>query len=143
MQKPPSPSAYYNQVYQIVRAIPPGRVMTYGSIAALVPPPAGLDSARYARVRARWVGYAMAACPEDVPWQRVINAQGRISLRTGHGPKIQRILLEQEGVVFNEQGKVDLKKYGWNPKEDWLLAHGLLPPQADPDPQEPEQPHLI
>jgi methylated-DNA-protein-cysteine methyltransferase-like protein len=137
MQQPPSTSAYYDQVYIIVRAIPPGRVMTYGGIAVLIPPPAGIDHAGYARVRARWVGYAMASCPDDVPWQRVINARGRISLRPGHGPKVQRILLEEEGVVFNEQGKVDLKKYGWNPKEEWLLAHGLLPLQADLDPPSP------
>jgi len=56
----------------------------------------------------------MAACPEGVPWQRVINAQGKISLRRGEGPFLQRTLLEEEGVVFEENGRVNLSRYGWD-----------------------------
>ena len=55
----------------------------------------------------------MAACPEGVPWQRVINSQGKISLRRGTGPQIQRELLEAEGIEFDERERVDLKRYGW------------------------------
>jgi methylated-DNA-protein-cysteine methyltransferase-like protein len=64
------------------------------------------------------VGGAMAACPNDVPWQRVINAQGKVSQRRGGGEKLQRHLLEEEGVVFDEHDRVDLKKYGWTGKEE-------------------------
>jgi methylated-DNA-protein-cysteine methyltransferase-like protein len=55
----------------------------------------------------------MAACPENVPWQRVINAQGKISLRQGSGGTRQRELLEAEGVQFDERDRVDLKQYQW------------------------------
>ena len=55
----------------------------------------------------------MAQCQDDVPWQRVINSQGKVSPRPGYGPMVQRSLLEQEGVVFDEKERVDLKKYGW------------------------------
>ncbi|MGH2621369.1 MAG: MGMT family protein, partial [Anaerolineales bacterium] len=67
-KEPGRRTAFAAKVYAIVRAIPPGRVMTYGGIAALIPPPPGTNWTGYARVRARWVGYAMAECPEDVPW---------------------------------------------------------------------------
>jgi methylated-DNA-protein-cysteine methyltransferase-like protein len=80
---------------------------------------------------ARWVGGAMAACPADVPWQRVINAQGKISIRKGAGSLEQRALLEAEGVDFDERERVDLARYGWDgPSQEWLEAHGLLPPEG-------------
>ncbi len=78
----------------------------------------------------RWVGGAMAACPEDVPWQRVINSKGEISPRPG--AQSQRTLLEQEGVEFNERGRIDLKRYRWEPEEDWCRANDLIPPPAKP-----------
>jgi methylated-DNA-protein-cysteine methyltransferase-like protein len=118
--------AFATQVYRIVRAIPAGRVMTYGGIAALIPPPAGTNWTGYVRVRARWVGYAMAECPEDVPWQRVVNAQGRISPRPGLSAGVQRALLRQEGVRFNRSGRLDLRLLEWKPSESWLRARGLL-----------------
>jgi methylated-DNA-protein-cysteine methyltransferase-like protein len=59
----------------------------------------------------------MRRCPEGIPWQRVINAQGRISARPGQGPEIQLALLEEEGVAFDTGGQVDLAVYGW-PQED-------------------------
>jgi methylated-DNA-protein-cysteine methyltransferase-like protein len=69
----------------------------------------------------------MAACPSDVPWQRVLNSQGRVSLRPGGAE--QRRLLEEEGVVFDSRDRVDLKVYGWKgPSEEWCRAHYLLPP---------------
>lgn len=120
--------AFATQVYRIVRAIPPGRVMTYGGIGALIPPPAGTSWSGYTRVRARWVGYALADCPEDVPWHRVVNAQGRISPRLGLGPPLQRTLLKQEGTRFDANGRLDLPALEWKPSEKWLRTRGLLEP---------------
>lgn len=107
---PPNPQAYHQQVWDLVRRIPRGRVATYGQIALMLPPPAGVDFESYKAFGPRWVGGAMAACPDDVPWQRVINSQGKISERPG--AERQRLLLEEEGIVFVKD-KVDLKKYGW------------------------------
>ncbi len=104
--KADSSKSMYRRIYDVVRRIPPGKVMTYGQVAKL----AGGCSARN-------VGYAMAALPFDsgVPWQRVINAKGEVSPRVdGRGHLIQRQVLEAEGVVFNEKGKVDLELYRWN-----------------------------
>lgn len=97
----------YDRYYDVVRRIPPGRVTTYGTVATL----AGLPG------RARQVGYAMAALSDDsdVPWHRVINARGEVSARSGSsaGEKIQRALLLDEGVHFDERGRADLEAYGW------------------------------
>ena len=120
--------AFDRHVYEIVRLIPHGRVSTYGRIAALIPPPPEMPFASYCAVRARWVGYAMARCPEDLPWHRVVNAQGGVSKRPGFGPDLQRKLLEDEGIVFDEKGRLDIKKFVWDPDSDWLREHGLLPP---------------
>ncbi|MEN8245805.1 MAG: MGMT family protein [Thermodesulfobacteriota bacterium] len=95
----------YDQVYELVRLIPPGRVATYGQIAAYVD-----------RCTPRMVGYAMAASPpgQDVPWHRVINSQGMVSIRAnGERDMLQRLLLEAEGIFFNKNGKVDLNAVGW------------------------------
>lgn len=107
--------AFYAQVWQVVRQIPAGRVATYGQIAALVSPPQGVSTEEYRAWGARWVGGAMAACPQDVPWQRVLNAQGKISLPEQRGGLEQRQLLEAEGVSFDEKGRVDLRRFGWTP----------------------------
>lgn len=137
---PPDPKAYAAKVYEMVHAIPPGRVMTYGQIALLILPPAGVDPAQYVRLSPRWVGGAMARCPEGLPWQRVINSQGKVSARPGYGALAQRNLLEQEGVVFDEKERVDLERCQWAPEAEWLLAHGFRPPpQADST----EQPSLF
>jgi methylated-DNA-protein-cysteine methyltransferase-like protein len=109
----PDPLAYNLQVWEITRNIPPGRVTTYGRLAAMVPAPEGVGEAEYKAAGARWVGNAMAACPDDVPWQRVINAQGKISERRGGGSLLQRQKLEEEGVAFDDHDRVDLEKYGW------------------------------
>ena len=89
---------------------------TYGAIAQAIPTPNEIDSLAYRRIRARWVGYAMAAAPESVPWQRVVNAAGRISPRPGFGAARQRAELACEGVRFTQQGRIDLTKYGWFPR---------------------------
>jgi methylated-DNA-protein-cysteine methyltransferase-like protein len=81
----------------------------------------------------RWVGGAMASCPADVPWQRVINSQGKISLRKGSGYEVQRKLLEEEGLQFDERERIDLKRYRWEgPPAEWLKAHGLYIPPDKP-----------
>jgi methylated-DNA-protein-cysteine methyltransferase related protein len=108
---PPNQQAYYEQVWHLVRQIPYGKVATYGQIALMLPPPMGVEFETYKAFSPRWVGGAMAACPDDVPWQRVINSQGKISQRPG--AQKQKELLLEEGVVFDEKGRVDFKKYGW------------------------------
>jgi len=97
-------------VYDIVAKIPPGRVTSYGQIAAL------LDEPRAART----VGWAMHSIPDgiELPWHRVINAQGKITFnKHGQGASLQRALLESEGIVFNLKGRVDMSKYQWQPQE--------------------------
>ena len=123
---PADRQAFNELVFDIVRAIPSGRVMTYGAIGALIPAPKSLDPLAYRRVRARWVGYAMAACPEDVPWQRVVNAKGQVSPRPGHGPPVQKVLLEEEGVVFGRGEKLDLAALAWSPSRSWAKRRGLI-----------------
>ena len=107
---PPNMQQFQTLVWDLVRRIPRGRVASYGQIAMLLPPPPGVEIEAYKAFGPRWVGGAMANCPDDVPWQRVINSQGRISERPG--AERQRVLLEEEGVVFVKD-KVDLKKFGW------------------------------
>jgi len=122
----------FNQsVYQIVKKIPSGQVLTYGRIAAYIPPPSKMPYGNYCAVRARWVGYAMASCPEDVPWHRVVNAQGRVSKRPGFGPDLQRKLLEDEGISFDDNGRIDIKRFLWQPEDAWLRSRGLLPPAKE------------
>ncbi len=108
---PPNRQEYNERVWTLARTIPRGMVATYGQLAMMLAPPAGVDSTTYHAFGPRWVGGAMAACPDDVPWQRVINAPGKISQRPGS--EKQRPLLESEGVVFAND-RVDLKKYGWS-----------------------------
>lgn len=110
---------FFEQVYRLVRQVPPGRVTSYGAIARL------LDHPRAART----VGWALHSLPEgsDVPWQRVINSQGRISTTCReHGADLQRALLEAEGIKFDERGTVDWERFGWAglswPEVEELLA---------------------
>ena len=100
-----STSPLYRRIYALVQQIPPGSVTTYGRIGQVV------------GCTARTVGFAMAALPpgSDVPWQRVINSQGKVSPRTdGEGNILQRDLLEAEGLNFDLKARIDLTKYGWN-----------------------------
>jgi methylated-DNA-protein-cysteine methyltransferase-like protein len=111
---PPDPVSFNAQVWEIVRQIPPGKVATYGQIASLIHPPGDMNIKDYKAFGARWVGGAMAGCPAGVPWHRVINAQGKISLRRGGGYIQQRQLLEEEGVVFDARERINLSQYGWS-----------------------------
>jgi methylated-DNA-protein-cysteine methyltransferase related protein len=98
----------YARIYRVVRRIPRGRVATYGQVAGL----AGLDG------NARQVGYALHALPGhvNVPWHRVINAQGRVSLRAESGDSLrQRLLLEAEGVEFDGQDRIQMRRFRWRP----------------------------
>jgi len=112
---PPNPPEFNERVWQLVRQVPRGKVATYGQIALMLPAPAGVDLESYKAFGPRWVGGAMAACPDDVPWQRVINSQGKISERPG--AEKQRLLLEAESIEFVKD-KVDLKKVGWGGLDD-------------------------
>jgi methylated-DNA-protein-cysteine methyltransferase-like protein len=96
-----------SQIYSVVALIPPGRVSTYGRIARL----AGLPG------QARQVGYALSALPpeNDVPWHRVVNARGEISLRGGPSVERQKKRLEAEGVAFDRHGRIALARFGWEP----------------------------
>lgn len=114
----------YQTVWKLVRQIPPGKVSTYGQIASYIPPLPGVLPEDFNANKARWVGFGMAACPKDVPWQRVINSQGKISARPG--AETQRQLLENEHIIFNAHDRIDLKQYGWQgPPVEWLQANGL------------------
>ncbi len=110
-------SVYY-QVYEIVRDIPRGRVLTYGLISHMIGK----------RLSAQGVGWALRALPaaEDsvagkkfhsgnVPWHRVINASGGVSTtrNTDMPPDLQKTLLAAEGIKFNREAKIDLDKYLW------------------------------
>jgi methylated-DNA-protein-cysteine methyltransferase-like protein len=95
--------AFFGHVYDIVRRIPRGRVTSYGAIARVLGVPRG----------ARTVGWALSACPDNVPWHRVVNAQGKISWRPTGGYVLQRGLLRREGVRFSRAGRIDFEKFGW------------------------------
>ena len=106
----------YARIYAVIARVPRGRVATYGQIAG----EAGLPG------HARMVGYALSALPEGsrVPWHRIVNAAGRISLRSGSADglgsdrpmdRIQRYLLEKEGVRFGESGAIPLRVFRWRP----------------------------
>jgi len=115
---------YYERIYTVVEQVPPGKVATYGDVAAIVGD--GCD--------ARIVGHALGALgarrAETVPWQRIINRTGGIST-SGHG---QRELLQAEGVTFDEKGHARMDAHHWSgPPEAWARAHGFQPlPQRPP-----------
>jgi methylated-DNA-protein-cysteine methyltransferase-like protein len=103
-----TPSDAYGRIYQAVRAIPRGRVATYGQVASL----AGIPG------HARQVGYALHALPEgsDVPWHRVVNFRGRVSLSAQSvAAAVQRGLLQKEGVRFLRDGSLSLARFQWRP----------------------------
>jgi methylated-DNA-protein-cysteine methyltransferase-like protein len=98
--------SYRERVYELVREIPYGRVMTYGQIAEIL-------GENYTP---RTVGFVMHAAEKDVPWQRVINSQGACSTGQVILPvNLQQQMLADEGVKFNDKGRCDLKIYRWQP----------------------------
>jgi methylated-DNA-protein-cysteine methyltransferase-like protein len=100
--------SFFDSVYRAVRAIPRGRVATYGQLARWLGVPRG----------ARAVGWALRALPARqaarVPWHRVVGAGGRIARRAGAGPELQRRKLRAEGVRFSG-GRVDIARHGLRP----------------------------
>lgn len=105
-RSPGTPDGRWQRVYAVVGRIPRGKVATYGQVARL----AGLGRG------ARQVGYALHALPDNasLPWHRVINRLGEISLRRSGGhDELQRLLLEREGIRFDQKGRVDLSEFGW------------------------------
>ncbi len=109
---------YYScfpQVYELVRQIPEGQVASYGMVASLLK-----------GVTSRMVGSAMAATePKDnVPWWRVLNSAGKISLR--EGSERQQLALEEEGVGFSASGKISWKEVRWQgPADAWLEENAI------------------
>lgn len=103
------PLPFNAQVYALVRAIPPGKVLSYGRVALLLGVPQG----------ARAVGWALSALrygDRGVPWFRVVNAQGRISIKGApEGAIEQRARLEAEGITFDARGTLDLRRHLWTP----------------------------
>jgi methylated-DNA-protein-cysteine methyltransferase related protein len=110
----------YQRIFRLVSEIPTGTVATYGQIAALA-----------GKCTARMVGYAMASlyADEQVPWHRVVNAQGKISLRADSGgADLQRRLLQGEGLHFDDQGRINLRCSRWpGPDIAWLIDNGFDP----------------
>jgi methylated-DNA-protein-cysteine methyltransferase-like protein len=102
-------SGAYERIYAVVRQIPRGKIASYGQVAEL----AGLEG------HARQVGYALHATPDaiDIPWQRVVNAKGEISSRSDPLMEgVQQSLLEAEGISLDENGRIDLARFGWQPR---------------------------
>ncbi len=102
----------YQEIYAVVSRIPAGRVATYGQVARL----AGMPG------HARQVGYALSALGDHsgVPWHRVVNARGMISPRSGDDSMelVQRLLLEDEGVGFDADGRISLARFQWRPSDE-------------------------
>ncbi len=131
---PPDPHDFDNRVWEVVRTVPRGRVITYGTVARLVQRPEGVVDDTYRAFGARWVGAAMARCPDDVPWQRVVNARGGVSPRSGGGHWEQGELLREEGVTPGEDGRLDLRAVGWPEHAE---------ERSDQDPERPPQGSLF
>jgi methylated-DNA-protein-cysteine methyltransferase related protein len=131
MWHPPN-DEFFETVWLIVQQIPDGVVSSYGQIATMIPPPPQVAPDEYKRLSPRWVGAAMRNVPlgQNIPWQRVINSQGKISLAGDEGA-MQHSLLVGEGVEFDAKGVVDLARFGWQgPSDDWLDEYQLLPPDT-------------
>ncbi len=99
----------FSPVYRIVARIPRGKVTSYGRIAAALARP----------LSPKAVGWAMSACPEGLPWHRVVSASGAcVTESRGDLPEgIQRAMLESEGVTFDAKGRVDMAAFAWTPRK--------------------------
>jgi methylated-DNA-protein-cysteine methyltransferase related protein len=101
--------SFTERVKRLIKSIPKGKVAAYGQIAAFAGDPRG----------ARQVARLLHSCAEkdNLPWQRMINRMGRISLLPGHGYELQHSLLRKEGIRFHLDGSIDLERYLWQPKD--------------------------
>ncbi len=118
-------NSYFEHVWKYVRQVPYGKVVTYGQIAQSIPQPLTPDLDGETNSISQLVGSAMAACPDDVPWHRVINALGKVSSRADAAR--QQMLLEAEGLVFYE-GRLRLEESQWhgNNSADKPKQHDLF-----------------
>jgi methylated-DNA-protein-cysteine methyltransferase related protein len=100
-------SPFTQRVIKILKSIPAGKVFTYGGVAVAAGNPRG----------ARGVAWVLNSSSrrENLPWHRVINSKGTISLKPGYGFELQKQLLESEGIEVSESGAIDLKLYLWSP----------------------------
>ncbi len=94
----------FEKIFEIVKTIPIGTVSTYGNVADMAGTP-----------NPRIVGYALSCLTSDsdVPWHRIVNRRGEISSRAGNGTWLQKELLESEGIIFDEKGRIDMAVYQW------------------------------
>ena len=97
----------HERIIETVKKIPRGKVSTYGNIAAM----AGNPRAARQVVRALHT----ASEKEKLPWYRVVNREGKISLKPGQGYELQKAMLEKEGIKFGLNGAIDMKKHAWEP----------------------------
>ncbi|MCP5157576.1 MAG: MGMT family protein [Ectothiorhodospiraceae bacterium] len=127
--EPADAGSVYDRIYAWVTRIPPGKVATYGQIAALV-----------GRCTPRMVGYALAALPAEraeVPWQRVVNAAGAVSERgEGGGTDHQQARLRAEGVLLDRRGRIDLERFRWQGPEEPVLGPDPGEGATDPPPHD-------
>lgn len=125
---PSLPEGFEEAVYRLTKLIPKGQVATYGQIATYVISP------RHARAVGRALRNLPKARTKEVPWQRVINASGKISYRGDiHRPTIQLRLLKKEGVVFGPTGRTDLRIFGWvGPPKRWKIPFKAPQRRGDP-----------
>ena len=100
-------AVFKSNVLSLVRAVPPGKVATYGQIARLAGNPGA--ARQVGGVLRGLLGY------EEVPWQRIVNARGGISTYKIGAGELQRAWLEAEGITFNAEGRCDLERYLWDP----------------------------
>jgi len=101
---------FTSEAVRLIKSIPYGKVATYGQLAYL--------TGYYPSVRrVVWILHSLSE-KEGLPWHRVVNRKGEISLKPGAGYEKQKELLKNEGIVFNEKGRIDLNLYLWEPEEE-------------------------
>ncbi|MEH0022344.1 MAG: MGMT family protein [Desulfobacter sp.] len=103
--------SFTRKAVDVIKSIPHGKVLSYGRVAALAGNPRG----------ARQVSRLLHSMSEkhDLPWHRVVNASGKISLPRGRGYELQRALLESEGIVFSKRRVIDFSTFLWMPETGW------------------------
>jgi methylated-DNA-protein-cysteine methyltransferase-like protein len=103
-------TAFYQRVKDMIKKVPKGKVATYGQIATFA------GNHRAAR-QVAWVLHSSSR-KYELPWHRIVNSKGRISLKPNHGYEIQKESLKKEGIKFDENDRIDFENYLWNP---WII----------------------